>query len=386
MQTFNERLKLHAEHVHKVGGHCTTEETTKQALILPLLDILGFSPYDPTRVRAEHGADMPGVKASERVDYALFCNGQPVMFIEAKPHGSNLSNHAPQLARYFNSTPEVVVAAITNGREWRFFTDLDNRNVMDSEPFYTVDFHTLKDGDAAQLNRFHHDHIQPSALRELAEQSLFLSAFKKVLAEDLREPTTEFVRHVANRAHIQRQFTAKFIEGITPIVRHAVAQVIGEMVTSGLSAPTAPAAVVDEDVVVGTTRDPMADEVNGKIVTTRTEKQIFQICQDILGDAPIEANDTESYFAVLYAGKTNRWLIRYIGDKKVPTLSFGIDLSDAHRMEIARAKLDVSSGGSVVIGKPENLYRLTGLLHDALAYCINDQNFTRPRKSDTEAA
>lgn len=39
---FKERIASHAEHVKKVAHICTTEETTKQALILPLLDILGF--------------------------------------------------------------------------------------------------------------------------------------------------------------------------------------------------------------------------------------------------------------------------------------------------------------------------------------------------------
>ena len=114
MDSFTERLRKHAEHVKGVGMHCTTEETTKQALILPLLDILGFSPFDPTRVKAEYGADFPGVKVSVRVDYALFCHGVPVMFIEAKAHAENLTNHCPQLSRYFNATPEVTIGAITN--------------------------------------------------------------------------------------------------------------------------------------------------------------------------------------------------------------------------------------------------------------------------------
>ena len=121
MNNFKEKLSTHSEHVKKVGDHCTTEETTKQALILPLLDILGFTPYDPTKVKAEFKADFPGVKANERVDYALFCQDLPVMFIEAKSWGEELNNHCPQLSRYFNATPEVAVAAITNGREWRFF-------------------------------------------------------------------------------------------------------------------------------------------------------------------------------------------------------------------------------------------------------------------------
>lgn len=69
---FKERIASHAEHVKKVAHICTTEETTKQALILPLLDILGFSAFDQNKVRAEYQADFPGAKSGERVDYALF--------------------------------------------------------------------------------------------------------------------------------------------------------------------------------------------------------------------------------------------------------------------------------------------------------------------------
>jgi len=118
MQEFKQRVMAHVEHIKTVGSHCSTEETTKQALILPFLNILEFNPFDPQKVKAEYGANLPGVKATERVDYALFSAGNPAMFIEAKAYSEKLTNHAGQLARYFNSTPGVAVAAITNGREW----------------------------------------------------------------------------------------------------------------------------------------------------------------------------------------------------------------------------------------------------------------------------
>ena len=54
MDAFILKLTHHAQHIKRVGHLCTTEETTKQALILPMLDILGFNPYAPTRGRAEH--------------------------------------------------------------------------------------------------------------------------------------------------------------------------------------------------------------------------------------------------------------------------------------------------------------------------------------------
>lgn len=379
MDRFQDRLLKHAEHVKSVGAHCTTEETTKQALILPLLDILGFSPYDPTKVKAEYGADFPGVKANERVDYALFNNSIPVMFIEAKPYGANLSNHAPQLSRYFNATPEVAVAAITNGSEWRFFTDLNNKNMMDDSPFLTVSFDDLRAADGVQLARFHHDQFEPGALRALAEESVYLSAFKSVVGGFLRDPDIDFVKFVASRANVQRQFNAKFLDGIAPIVRQAVAQAVSEMVATSLSSP----AVVVQEVVEVSGLPAEVDDVhpdNDRIVTTVAEKRLFALTREILGgECDITAKDTESYFTVLYQGKTNRWLYRFYGDKKRPALQFVVDLSQQHLNEVARAGLEVNASGHILVDKPDNLLRLTGLLFDALAFCQDDENFRQKK-------
>lgn len=170
-----------------------------------MLDILGFNSYDPTKVKAEYGADFPGVKVGERVDYALFCHGVPVMFIEAKGYNQKLDNHCPQLSRYFNATPEVTIAAITNGIQWRFFTDLKQRNIMDTSPFLQIDVDETSDSDSHQLYQFRHDQFQPEALRTLAEESIYLSAFTDVISDSLRNVDSDFVRYVAGRSSVQRQ-------------------------------------------------------------------------------------------------------------------------------------------------------------------------------------
>ncbi|HGN6456654.1 TPA: type I restriction endonuclease [Neisseria gonorrhoeae] len=319
---FKERIASHAEHVKKVAHICTTEETTKQALILPLLDILGFSAFDPNKVRAEYQADFPGAKSGERVDYALFCNGAPVMFIEAKSYTENLSNHCPQLSRYFNATSEIAICAITNGREWRFFTDLSNKNIMDSEPFLTVDVTMLNENDMAQLYQFRHDKFQPDALRSLAEESIYLTAFTESITESLKEVDLDFVRYVAGRANIQRQFTQRYLESIRHIVKQAVQNTVSSMVVSGLSAPkvqeeAAPVEKEQEDPTA-----PIIDPENNKIVTTYSERRLFDLVKSILpDDASIEAKDTESYFGVLVDGKSNRWILRYFDNKQRPSES-----------------------------------------------------------------
>lgn len=376
MQPFIERIRRHAEHVLNAGAHCSTEETTKQALILPLLDILGFSPFDPTRVKAEFGADFPGAKANERVDYALFCQNVPVMFIEAKAYGAKLSNHSPQLARYFNSTPEVTIGAITNGQEWRFFTDLNNKNVMDGEPFLTVDFSTLDDAQISRLYRFRHDEFQPDALRTLAEESVYLSIFKDVVRKSVLECDQDFVRYVAGKSPVQRTLTAKFLETITPIVKQAVALSMSEMVANSLSAPQ-----VVAPVPVDAAPDPYADQVdpeNAKVVTTYAERRLLEVLRDIIGpDADISAKDTESYYTVLFQGKVNRWLVRYYADKKIPAVQVCVPLTDERRKEISRAALQIGPGDAIQLTHPDHLMRIPGIIFDALAYCQDDDNFKR---------
>ncbi|MGP1516367.1 MAG: type I restriction endonuclease [Ottowia sp.] len=390
MDGFTDRMRKHAEHVKNVATHCTTEETTKQALILPLLDILGFSPFDPTKVKAEYGADFPGAKSSERVDYALFCHGVPVMFIEAKGHSEKLSNHCPQLSRYFNATPEVTIAAITNGEEWRFFTDLNNKNVMDTTPFLTVDFGNMDTTFLQRLRRFRHDEFQPEALRTLAEETVYLNAFTEVISTSLREPDIEFVRYVAGRANIQRQFNAKFLESIAPLVKQAVERSVSNMVVSGLSAKS-PAATAIETPATETPPatekdDPTADIVdadNPRIVTTYTERRLFEVVKEILGnDAQISAKDTESYYSILYQGKVNRWLIRYQADKRQPCIFVCVPLTDQRKHEIARAGLQLGMGNSILLSHPDHLSRIAGIVFDALHHCQDDNNFKRASKTE----
>ena len=385
MENFINKLSNHIEHVKRVGIHCSTEETTKQALILPLLDILGFSPYDPTKVLAEFAADFPGVKATERVDYALYCNGQPVMFIEAKPFTANLSNHAPQLSRYFNSSLGVPIGAITNGKEWRFFTDLINTNVMDEKPFLTIDFTKHKAEELTQLAEFKHDNFHADKLRFFAEENQYIQQFKIVIKRSINEIDLDFVRYVAQQANISRQLNTKFLENIQPFVKQAVEQAISDTVVKGLSSPTIitaqpieinPSPIETVDIQQDTVSDILHSD-NEKIITTVSEQILFKLVQELLPEHELIAKDTESYFSVLYQNKNNRWLFRYDVNRKRPTIQFIVPIDDSRRIELTRAGLEVLPNGTIFIDKPEYIYRVVGILNDSINFCTNDDNFKR---------
>ena len=384
MENFILRLRGHIEHVKKVGEHCSTEETTKQALILPLLDILGFNPYDPTKVLAEFAADFPGVKATERVDYALYCNGKPVMFIEAKPYAANLTNHAPQLSRYFNSSLGVTIGAITNGKEWRFFTDLINTNVMDEKPFLTVDFTKSKAEDLVQLAEFKHDNFHAEKLRFFAEENQYIQQFKSVIKRSINEVDLDFVKYVAQQANIPRQLNTKFLESIQPFVKQAVEQAISDTVVKGLSSPTIITAqpveqkqtIVDEENIEQVV-DFIVDPDNEKIITTKDEQDLLRIVTELFHDIELNGRDTESYYSVLYQGKNNRWLFRYDVNRKRHTIQFSVPIDDSRRNELERSGLEIQGNNQIFMEKPEHIYRMMGILRDSLSHCMNDENFKR---------
>lgn len=380
MNNFKNKLDNHSEHVKKVGSHCSTEETTKQALILPLLDILGFTPYDPTKVKAEFKADFPGEKANERVDYALFCQDLPVMFIEAKSWSEELTNHCPQLSRYFNATPEVAVAAITNGREWRFFTDLEQKNIMDSSPFLKIKIEELQDNDYEQLYQFRYDQFKPEALRTLAEESIYFSLFTKTITSTLREAPIDFVKYVANKSNISRQLNQKFLDSITPIVKNAIERAVSNMVVVGLTGKkeiSDDSSNDDEEKAIIDEKADIIDPDNNKIITTYSERVLFEHVNSIIDDNELTYKDTESYFNVLYQNKSNRWIVRYYDNKQRPTIQLPIELTDKVKNEVKRAGLEIGAGEQIIIDKPENVLRISGLIIDAYEYTKNDENFKR---------
>lgn len=112
---FIDRINELAARIPKQLDYCTTEEATKNALVLPFINALGYDIFNPTEVLPEFTADV-GIKKGEKVDYAILQNGKPIMLFECKWSGADLSKaHVSQLYRYFNVVPDVRFGILTNG-------------------------------------------------------------------------------------------------------------------------------------------------------------------------------------------------------------------------------------------------------------------------------
>ena len=175
---------------------------------------------------------------------------------------------------------------------------------------------------------------------------------------------------------------------VQPLVKQAIEQSVSEMVVSGLSAvstpriqivtqnPSTPTTI--PDVIINPDDMNEVNSENQKIITTKVEKTIFSVVKDIL-DLPEELfpKDTESYYCVLFQNKSNRWILRYYGDKKRPHIQVIVELSESRIAEISRAGLTVQGNNQIFVEKPEDLYRISGILFDCLEYCKNDENFKK---------
>lgn len=119
-----------------------TEQATKQGLILPLLQALGYNIFNIDEVTPEAIADV-GIKKGEKVDYKVSVDGKAVMIIECKIRNSTLSlKEINQLYRYYSSS-DVGIGILTNGDDYWFFTDSEKKNIMDIRPYEMISISNL---------------------------------------------------------------------------------------------------------------------------------------------------------------------------------------------------------------------------------------------------
>ena len=67
---FIEKVQDIAQRIPKTIDHIHTEEATKSAFVMPLIQALGYDLFNPLEVVPEFVADH-GTKKGEKVDYAI---------------------------------------------------------------------------------------------------------------------------------------------------------------------------------------------------------------------------------------------------------------------------------------------------------------------------
>ncbi|WP_251552160.1 type I restriction endonuclease [Neobacillus muris] len=204
------------------------EESTKQFLILPLLRGLGFDIYNPKEVTPEFTADFH--KKNEKVDYAIYLNGEPSIFVEAKSMNNKITKSAPQLSRYFSTFPSVHLGILTNGIEYQFFTDLNNANIMDSNPFFVFNIGNYNDEDFNNLVKFSKNLYDYESIKSMADSLIYYQSFKSVMKEIFENPNDNFIKFVI-KERFNFKVTQQFITAVRPLVQKSIQEALSEILS-----------------------------------------------------------------------------------------------------------------------------------------------------------
>ncbi len=376
MERAKERIEIIRGRVAATLGR--GEAATKQALVLPMLELLGYEIWDPLEVCPEFEGDFATRKAGqkEKVDLAIIVGDAPRIFIEVKAADADLDGHEGQLARHFNAVPAVALGVLTNGMEYRFFTDTGAPNIMDQRPFFVFRLDQL-DLRLDVLSRFSKRAFDAQGIRDYATDLFFTASITAFLRSELdlrsRPPSEDFVRWVLGHKELydSSRVTASVVERFEPIVGAALATVLREIVRRSVAAldqgVTEPAQQ-SEPPVPASPPPAAADAPTGEtstapvrkgVVTTEGELAAFAVIKEVLEHEGVVAGeiydpsarrhvpidlawtDTTAYFCC-YLNKPSWWFARLFIDARQPWV--GLPLDPATLRALVPAGKDVIEG------------------------------------------
>lgn len=307
-----DRIIAISERASSLGKTLQTEEATKNALIMPFMQALGYDVFNPLEVVPEFTTDH-GVKKGEKVDYAVKKNEQVILLVECKKYQSSLNpSHASQLFRYF-SVSEARFSLLTNGDQYMFFTDLDKPNQMDQKPFFTFNISDFEKHEIEELKKFSKPAFDIDNILTTASDLKYTSAIKKGLVEEFLEPSSEFLKLFIAKSYDGR-ITQQVLEQFREIVKKAQSQFISEKINDRLQS-----ALNQTDKKVDlpdTIQDETADfEIDDGIETTQEELEAYNVVKAILRKKVaverIALRDTKSYCGVLLDDNNRKPLCRF---------------------------------------------------------------------------
>ncbi|KUY21409.1 type I restriction enzyme HsdR N-terminal domain-containing protein [Elizabethkingia anophelis] len=347
------KLKLEqlSQRIQGLKEQVQTEEATKNAFVMPFIQMLGYDIFNPTEVIPEYIADI-GTKKGEKVDYLIKNNQEPILIIECKNWKENADAHNSQLHRYYHVS-KARFGVLTNGIVYNFYTDLEKPNIMDDKPFLTINLEDLKDSAIKVLESFNKQSYNLESILDSAEALKYIRAIRKEFEKEIENPSDELVRLLVNK-FFERPLTANRMQSFKEYTKRALSISITESISSRLKS----ALVINERLDTNTPKPVAVDEHSetSKVVTTEEELEAFQIVKAILREKlPAERiahRDTQSYFGVLLDDNNRKPVCRF---------HFGTS-----RKQIELFHNGKDAGERMLLESLEDIYKHRDLLHQTL--------------------
>ena len=303
---FIDQLRSISQRAEKQLGRIKTEEATKNALVMPFINALGYNVFDPTEVIPEFTADV-GVKKGEKVDYAIMKDGKVIVLVECKAANVELEDvHTSQLYRYFSVT-DARIAVLTNGLDYRFYSDLEEPNRMDSKAFLEFNLLDFSDSIVPELKKLTQPSFDIDTILSTAGDLKYTKEMKRILNDQLTAPSEEFVLFLTSRVYSGVK-TKKVKKQFAEITKRALKQFINDHVNERLKSALESPEEAEGQVVL----EPK--ETKEDIVTTEEEQEGYHIVKSILRQhvepSRVGYKDFRTYFNILLDGKSRQPLCR----------------------------------------------------------------------------
>lgn len=314
---FKDAIKQLSDRVEKLKENILTEEATKNALIMPMLQALGYDVFNPFEVMPEFICDI-GTKKGEKIDYAIMSNNEPILLIECKHWTQELTLHDNQLLRYFHVSP-AKFGLLTNGIVYRFYTDLETQNKMDEKPFLEINLLDLKSHQIDELKKFHKAYFDVDNILSSASELKYTRELKVVINNEFTSPSPEFVKLIAKQIY-DGMITPKILDQFTMLVRKSISGLISDTISERLK--TALKTESSDNEIEKQDEPINIDGKDAGIITTEEELEGFMIVKAILREV-VDINrvfyrDAQTYFAILFDDNNRKPICRlyFNGGKK----------------------------------------------------------------------
>jgi len=293
---------------------CGNEESTKLYLVLPILGLFGYDYSNPYEVYPQYAADP---NQSHKVDLAVLRDGQPVIAIECKKVSTDLAGARDELCTHYNSIPTAKLGILTNGIVFEFFVDSTQANMMDEDPYLTLDLESVwrngvPDEVLDALIHVTKASFDPEAIAELAHVRLVKKRLRTALLEEASSPSEEFCRFFLQRA------------GLKQVRKGAIDRYYGPLIKTALDeALVLPAAQKLRNDPDGKTTSLNLHQIGQRIVSSEHELSIvgyvrrrlaYLVREEALFSAieRLEYKDSLGKLVVYYANERKGRLFDYI--------------------------------------------------------------------------
>jgi len=132
-----------------------------------------------------------------------------------------------ELKGYYNAVPTVKLGILTDGLIYQLYSDTEDENLMDNEPFAVVDLAQVAQEQIAEdgfdaLLKLRRDTFNPEDIGADARRKIFISAYVDTLDNVFRDPEERFVRTLMDMAGIEGRRMPRLLEEHTLYIREAM--------------------------------------------------------------------------------------------------------------------------------------------------------------------